>query len=205
MKLVSSNPCRKQSTSGLTLVELMIASSIGLILAGTVVLLLLRAATEQKHGYYDTTVEETAYTLQANIIIVLRVSSSGLGVTLVPGTQVYNGTNILGYNSIYVFKPNSNGTSFATSQIIVNTNNGSVVYVPNVTTPTSTVLWMTNRTGVVLRQLYFMNSLNLDNSQNNSLVTATFLMDDNGVSGQNLTNNDIANIQRSFVVQMRCD
>jgi prepilin-type N-terminal cleavage/methylation domain-containing protein len=204
MKPVSANLRRKHSTSGFTLVELMVASSIGLILAGTVVLLLIQAAKEQRHGFSDTTVEESAYTLQANIINVLRGSSAGLGVTLVPGTEVYSGPKIIGYNSIYVFTPNSNGTSFATSQITVNTNNGSVVYVPNVAAPASKVVWMTNRTGVVLRQLYFLNGNNLDTSKNNSLVSATFLMDDNGFSGQNLTNN-IANIQRSFVVQMRCD
>lgn len=206
MKPASFNSRRKQYTSGFTFVELMVAMSIGLILAGTVVLLLLQAATEQRHGYSDATVEESAYTLQANIINVLRGSSSGLGVTLVPGTEVYNGAGtIVGYNSIYVFKPNSNGTSFATSQITVNTNNGTVIYVPNIAVPANTVLWMTNHTGVVLRQLCFLGSFNLDGSPNNSLVNVSKLqMDDNGYSRQGSTNN-IANIQRSFVVQMRCD
>jgi len=205
MKPVSANSRRRHSTSGLTLVELMIASSIGLILAGSVVLLLIQAAKEQRHGFSDTTVEERAYTLQANIINVLRGSSAGRGVTLVSTTAVVNsvGTTV-GYNSIYVFQPNTNGTSFTTGQITVNPANGSVIYVPDITVPASQVVWMTNSAGVVLRQLYFSNNVNLDGSKNNSLVSTTFLMDDNGFSGQNSTNN-IANIQRSFVVQMRCD
>ena len=204
MKPVSANLRRKHSTNGFTLVELMVASSIGLILGGTVVLLLIQAAKEQQHGFSDTTVEERAYTLQANIINVLRGSSSGRGVTLVSTSQVVSGMNVIGYSSIYVFQPNTNGTSFTTGQITANPANGSVVYVPDVTVPANTVVWMTNGTGVVLRQLYFNNNFNLDGSPNNSLVSATFQMDDNGYSGQNSTNN-IASILRSFVVQMRCD
>lgn len=204
MKPVSLKSRRKQSTSGFTLVELMVASTIGLILTGSVVLLLVQSAREQRHGYSDTTVEERAYTLQANIINVLRGSSAGLGVTLVSTSSVVSGINVIGYSSIYVFKPNTNGTSFTTGRITANLGNGSVVYVPDVTAPANQIVWMTNSTGVVLRQLYFNNSINLDGSKNNSLVSATFIMDDNGFSGQNATNN-IADIQRSFVVQMRCD
>ena len=53
MKPASSNLRREQGTSGFTLVELMVATSIGVILAGTVVLLLIQAVTEQRHGYSD--------------------------------------------------------------------------------------------------------------------------------------------------------
>ena len=63
---------------------------------------------------------------------------------------------------------------------------------------------MTNSPNVVLRRFYFSSSLNLDGSQNNSLVNVTFQMDDNGYSKQNTAYN-IANIYRSFSVQMRCD
>jgi hypothetical protein len=122
---------------------------------------------------------------------------------MVSTSQAWDGPNLLGYNSIYLFKPNSNGTSFATSQITVNTNNGSVIYTPDISVPANKVLWMTNRTGLVLRQLCFKVGQNMDSSQNNALVTATLLMDDNGMSGQ--TTNNIASILRSFMVQMRCD
>lgn len=204
MKPAFSNLRRKHGTSGFTLVELMVAMSIGLILAGTVVLLLIQAATEQRHGYSDATVEESAYTLQANIMSVLRGSSSGRGVTTVSTTAVVVAGVTVGYNSIYVFKPNADGTSFTTSQITANPADGSVVYVPDTATPANKVVWMTNRTSVVLRQLYFHVGANPDGSQNNSLINTKFQMDDNGFSGQNSTNG-VPSIQRDFVVQMRCD
>jgi prepilin-type N-terminal cleavage/methylation domain-containing protein len=204
MKPVSVNLCSNAGRRAFTLVELMVAMSIGVILAGTVVLLLVQAATEERHGYSDMTVEERAYTLQANITSCLRGSSAGLGMTPNNGSQVLSGGYIIGYTSIYVFKPNANGSAFTTAQISADLISGAVVYTPDTSVPANQILWMTNSPGVVLRQLYFMYSGNLDGSQNNQLVNVTFQMDDNGYSQQNATNN-VANIQRSFSVQMRCD
>ena len=73
--------CHPHCRRAFTLVELMVAMSIGVIVAGTVVLLLIQAATEQQRGYSDSTIEERAYTLQANITSCLRGMSSGFGMT----------------------------------------------------------------------------------------------------------------------------
>ena len=204
MKLASTNSWSKPCRRAFTLVELMVAMSVGVILAGTVVLLLVQAATEEQRGYSDTTVEERAYTLQANLTSCLRGMSSGLGMTVSSTNQYFSGTNAIGYTTIYVFQPNTNGTLFTTAKISANLINGAVIYTPDITAPATQTVWMTNSSNVVLRKLYFSNSLNLDGSQNNSLVNVAFQMDDNGYSKQNATNN-VANIQRNFSVQMRCD
>jgi prepilin-type N-terminal cleavage/methylation domain-containing protein len=200
MKLVSDNLRSHACRRAFTLVELMVAASIGVILAGTAVLLLIQAATEQQRGYSDTTLEERAYTLQANITSWLRSGSSSLGMQ--PNSAT--GDDTVGYTSIYVFTPNADGSALTTSQISADLVSGAVVYTRDTSAPANQALWMTNSPGVVLRKLNFKKSANLDGSPNANLVNVIFQMDDNGFSRQNATNN-VADIERSFSVQMRAD
>jgi type II secretory pathway pseudopilin PulG len=193
----------RKTRKAFTLVELMVATAVGVALSGTVVLMLVQSATEQRNGFSDTTVEEKAYTLEANITSCLRSMSADYGITpnyasIVTGT---NG-NPLEYTSISMFYP-TNGT-YIVASISYNATNGQVLYTPNVSTPWAHVLWMTNSTSIALTEFYFSTSLNLDGSQNNSLVNVVFQMNDNGFSQQNPTNNP-ASIFRNFSVQMRND
>ena len=114
-----------------------------------------------------------------------------------------NGTTY-GFTSIYVWKPNADGSSVTQGEITADMANGSVTYIPDVSIPTNQVTWMANNSSVVLHNLYFSYTQKQDGSQNNSLVNVNFIMDDNGYSRQNATKN-VASIQRSFSVQMRCD
>ena len=189
---------------GFTLVELMIAMSVGLVLTGSVVYLLWQSAREEQRGYSDMTVEEKAYVLEANLTSFLRGSSSGYGMTASPTNQFYTGTNFSGYTTIYLWQPNTNGSAFTEGKISADLTNGVVIFTPNISVPAATTVWFTNSANAVLRKLYFFPSLNFDGSANNSLVNVVFQMDDNGFSQQNSTNN-VANIFRSFSVQMRCD
>jgi prepilin-type N-terminal cleavage/methylation domain-containing protein len=205
MKSHPARPGTQSHQRAFTLVELMVAMTVAVGLAGTAVLLLVQTGQEQRRGYADTTVEERAYVLQANLTSCLRGMSSGYGITG-SSTNTVTDTNgvVYGYTSIYLFKPNSDGSSYTAGKISANLNDGSVIYTPNLSAPGSRIVWMTNSPNVVLRRFYFSSSLNLDGSQNNSLVNVTFQMDDNGYSKQNTAYN-IANIYRSFSVQMRCD
>lgn len=204
MKLASVNSSSKIGQQAFTLVELMVAASIGVILAGTVVLLLIQAAKEQLRGFSDMTVEERAYTLQANITSCLRGSSSGNGMQPVAASQVLNGATVIGYKSINIFKPNFDGTAFTVGNITANWDTGEVIYTPDISHPATTTLWMSNSPGVVLKKLYFATHLRLDGSQNNQLAYVNFRMNDNGTSPQNPANN-VADIERSFSVQLRAE
>jgi type II secretory pathway pseudopilin PulG len=204
MKLASFNASSRTCRQAFTLVELLIAMSVGIILAGTVVLLLVQAGTEQQRGYADATVEERAYILQSDLTTCLRGMSSGYGVTFSPTNQAFSGTNFLGYTKIYVFQPNSIGSTFKTGMINADLTTGAVVYTPDILSPGTMTVWLTNSTNVRLGRFYFNTYQNMDGSQNNSLVYVTFQLDDNGYSRQK-TSDNIANIQRSFAVQMRCD
>jgi prepilin-type N-terminal cleavage/methylation domain-containing protein len=205
MKAISARFSTEVRRGGFTLPELMIALGVGLPLAGAVVLLLLQASFEQRYGLADTTVEESAYVLQARITSCLRSMSSSEGLTPDYSSGVYddNGT-LLGYQTVYVFHANTDG-SYTREQISFNPNLGQVVYTPDVSAPANQIVWMTNSPTVALTILCFNTfSPNPDGSMDSSLVNARFHMDDNGYSQQNLTNSP-ASIERSFSVQMRSD
>jgi hypothetical protein len=203
MKTVSVNLANRISRRAFTLAELMVATAVGMGLAGTVLLLLMQAATEQRNGFADTTVEEKAYTLQANITTCLRSMSASAGITPNYSSGLYdtNG-NLLGYQSVFIFYP-SNG-AYTRGSISFDSSSGQVIYTPNVVAPSTQVQWMTNSATAVLTELYFSTSFNLDGSQDNSLVNVAFQMNDNGFSQQNPSNNP-ASIFRNFSVQMRND
>ncbi len=186
-----------------TLVELLVAATVGLGLAGTVVLLLLQSAAEQRDGFADTTVEEQAYVLQANITSCLRSMSANQGMTPNYSSALYNTNgNLLGYQSIFVFSP-SNG-AYITANITFIPSTGQVLYTPDITNPSVQTQWMTNNTSAGVTQLCFSTSFDLDGSVNASLVNVLLQMNDNGFSQQNPANNP-ASIYRNFSVQMRND
>ena len=143
MKTVSTHTAARISASAFTLIELMVATAVGIGLAGTVVLLLVQSATEQRNGFADTTVEEKAYTLQANITACLRSMSASMGLTPDYSSGVMNsGGNLLGYQSVSVFYP-TNG-AYLNASISYNSSSGSVIYTPNVSIPSTRIVWMTN-------------------------------------------------------------
>jgi len=203
MKPASIAIAHRLSRRGFTLVELLIAITVGIGLSGTVVLLLVQSATEQRNGLADMTVEEAAYTLEGNITACLRSMSANQGLTPNYGSGLLdtNG-NLLGYQSVFLFYP-SNGT-YITASISYDPSSGQVLYTSNTSASSTETLWMTNSPTVALTKLYFSTSFNLDGSQNNSLVNVVFQMNDNGFSQQSPINNP-ASIMRNFSVQMRND
>lgn len=179
----------------------MVTSAIGMLLAGTVVLLLVQSAVEQRNGYADTTVEEKAYTLEANITSCLRCMSANQGLTPIYSSGLYNTNGILlGYQSVFVFYP-TNG-AYTTASISYNA--GQVTYTPDVSAPSIQTVWMSNSASSALTELYFSTSFNPDGSPNSSLVNVVFQMNDNGFSQQN-PNNNPASVFRNFSIQMRND
>jgi len=204
MKTASTNIAKRVSRRAFTLVELLVASTVGAGLAGIVVLLLAQSATEARSGFADTTVEEKAYTLQANITSCLRSMSANMGFNPNYASSLTdsNGTTLNEFQTITVFYP-TNG-AYIDATISYNYSTGTVIYTPDDSIPSTTIVWMTNSATARLNKFYFTASANLDTSQNNSLVNVVFEMNDNGFS-QQPQNNNPASVFRSFSVQMRND
>ena len=185
----------------------MIALGVGLPVAGAVVLLLVQAALEQRRGLADTTVDENAYILQARVTSCLRSMSCSGGLTT--SNAVYDAvtSKFLGYQTINGFYANPTNGSFTREQISFNPSSGQAIYTPDMSASANQIVWMTSGQTVALHQLYFNTDDGPDPyslAPNNTLVRVCFEMDDNGYSQQGTTNN-LADIKRSFSVQMRSD
>lgn len=204
MKTAPTNMAARISRRAFTLVELLVATAVGSVLAGTMLLLLCQTAREQRCGFADMTVEEQAYKLQANLTTCLRSMSANQGMTPNYSSGLYNSNgNLLGYQSVFVFYPITNGT-YITGNISYNSASGEVTYTSNVSAPSIQTVWMGKSATAVLTEFCFSSSFNLDGSEDNSLVNVLFQMNDNGFSQQNPVNNP-ASLYRNFSVQMRND
>jgi type II secretory pathway pseudopilin PulG len=203
MNMCQTHYPRRLSSLAFTLVELLVATSIGSMVAGGVVILLCQTSIEQRNGFADMTVEERAYILQSDLATCLRCMSANQGLTPNYSTGVYDGGgNLLGYQSVYVFYPTN--SAYLQGNITYVPSTGSVIYTPDCSSPYNTVTWMSNSATAVLTNMYFSTSLNLDGSQNSSLVNVSFQMNDNGFSRQSPVNNPTS-IYRNFAMQMRND
>jgi prepilin-type N-terminal cleavage/methylation domain-containing protein len=201
MKPACLNLAVRKVRRAFTLVEMLVATAVGSVLGGGMLLLLCQTATEQRYGLSDMTVEEKAYNLQANITACLRSMSANQGMTPDYSSGLYDGSgNLLGYQSVFIFYP-TNG-AYITGNIKYSASTGRVTYTTNILANTAQIVWMSNSPTAALTQFGLTASFNLDGSQNNSLVNVMFQMSDNGYSQQNPTNNP-ASIYRNFSVQMR--
>lgn len=194
----------RRTRAAFTLPEIMIALCIGIGISGTVIFLLFQAAVEQRLGLANATVEQQAQFLQSSIVSCLREKSANQGLSPDYTSAVHDaGGHLLGYQKVFFFSAHSDG-SYTREQITVDPTSGRVAYLPDATKPAASIVWMTNRANVALRQLCFNTSFNPDGSLNASLVNVQFMMDDNGASRQRSGNNTTS-IYRSFAVRMRSD
>ncbi len=190
---------------GFTLPEVLVAGSIGVIITGFIMTLLLDSGAEARMGLGVATVEDQAYYIEGQLTKNLRSMSANQGITPDRSTMCYaaNGA-FLGYQGVYAFQILTNGTT-VTEHIFFDPTHGTVTCVTNTAAvASSTVLWFTNSPNCVVSNLWFNTSANLDGSDNASLVNVVLEMNDNGYAEQNTTNN-CATIYRSFAVQLRGD
>lgn len=194
----------KGARRAFTLPEVMVAGSIGLVITGCIVTLLLDSGIEARLGLGMATVEEKTHVLESQIAMNLRSMSANQGITPDDSTICYSASGAqLGYRGIYAFLTLTNGST-TTEHIAYDPTRGLVTCTPNTASPSQQIVWFTNSSSCVISNLWFNRSLNPDGSLNSSLVNVVIQMSDNGYAQQDPTNN-CAYIYRSFSVQLRGD
>ncbi len=182
---------------GFTLLELMVASSVGTMIAAGSLLLLLESAKEDRRGFADANVEQSASVLQSKLMGYVRVMSATEGVVFATPATGESGT-LLGYKSLIMAR----GPDYPREEISFNPTDGRVLYKPNRGTTAGQIMLMQNGGNVALRILCFSPSLKTDGTPDNALVNVFFKMDDQGFSRRPADQNP-ASICRSFSVRMR--
>lgn len=203
MKELNRDPLSKdRCCRGFTMVELLVASSVAALVAGTAMLLLIQSAKENRRGVADATVEQVSSDLQNKIIQYLRVMSASEGVVFSSPATNPSGT-LLGYQSIIVAR--GPAPDYPRQQISFNPGTGRVLYKSNLSSTNAAAILVQTNSRAVVRVLSFTPSLKTDGTPDNALVNVLIKMDDNGSSGRfgSSRSNNPANVWRSFAVKMR--
>jgi prepilin-type N-terminal cleavage/methylation domain-containing protein len=184
---------------GFTLIELLVAASVGIMVIGTPIMLLIESAREERRGLADATAEQAAAKLQNQILGYVRAMSAQEGVVFsVPATDSGGETN--GFRSIILAR--GPAPDYPREQISFDAGAGRVLYYPNRLLPDTAIVMMQNQSNVVVRQVNFSPSLKMDGTVDNALINVLIQLDDNGCSGRSVMPNP-ASIWRTFSVRMR--
>lgn len=182
-----------------TLVELLIASSIGLLIAGGVMLLLIESTKEMYRDVADETVQQAAGDLESKLARCLRGMSAAESVVFAtPASSTGPGTNW--FRRIIVARGPAPG--FPREEIRFDTNSAAALYFPNRLLTNNTVLLQSRAGSYALRDLYFYPSFEEDGTLDSSLIYVVFDIDDDGYSRTPGAAN-FAKVQRTFAVKMR--
>jgi hypothetical protein len=185
---------------GFTLVELVVASGVGMLIAGGGMLLLVEASKETYRGMADATVEQAASDLESRIFRCLRSMSASEGVVYTtPGSVGPGGYQ--GYQRIIVARGPT--PDYPREELRFDASAAQAVYLPNRSISSTSQLFMNSRSNVVvLRNLCFFPSFKQDGTPDNSLVNVVVEVDDAGYARRSGSVNP-ARIQRTFAVKMR--
>ncbi len=193
---------RLKAASGFTLVELMVASGVGLLVVGAASLMLLQSAREDRRVLADATVQQAANVLESKLMALLRLMSATQSAAF--AQPVFDsGGNLLGFQCLVV----SRGAppDYTPEEIVFQPATGRVVHYANcASTNNPDLLWATN-SSLALRRMDFLPSLKPDGTSDTSLINVTIDLDDNGYSQRQLYNasTNAATIWRTFSVKMR--
>src|SRR5689334_16325372 len=128
MKLFSFRRGGAANRRGFTLAEFMIASGVGSLIAGSVMLMLVEGMKEEYRSLADTTVEQAASDLQSKTIHYLRGMSASEGVVYT--TPVTNaGAVYPGYERIVIAR--GPAPDYPREELRFDPTNSRAIYCPN--------------------------------------------------------------------------
>lgn len=201
MKIFSSNSGKWRT--GFTLVEVLIASSLGVLVSGAVMVLFLETARENYRALADQGVEHAASLLQDRILAHLRSMSARAG--LVYRAPVIQEEVAVGYRRVTASR--GMPPDFPREELQFDSVGGRMLYfkdASNTNSENATVLLQSKVGSYRLREACFFPSLKIDGTPDNSLVNVILVLDDDGSSRSRPTGNPIS-VERTFSVRLRND
>jgi hypothetical protein len=187
---------------GFTLVEMMVATTIAIMIAGPTLLLLLQAARTNASVFSDMTLDEAANTLQSQLVSQIRALGGGGGsqaaiYTNLPGVWAPPG---LSYCLRVPYQMTSVGST-TIAQIAYDPNRGTVSYCPDYTTTANQQVFLGPSANVTVALFGFFPSIkgNGDNTLDLTLVNVQMELIHTMMYPTPVTNT----VWRTFSVRMR--
>lgn len=178
--------------SAMTLVEVLIASSVGIMVLGALLMLVTVVAKEQRRQMVDSNLQQEANLLEDKITRLVRSMSASQAVIV--GEPITAGAPF--YRKIII----SQGiTPVPREQIAYDSVNRTCIHLANTSAPTVQDVLNKPTYVAVLRNMYFFISEKNDGAPDASAVSVFFQMDDNGSGARKKTNS----VTRSFTATMR--
>jgi hypothetical protein len=178
--------------AGMTLTEVVMASSIAIVVVGSLLAIVHLVAVQQREGLVAANLQEQADLLEDKITRLIREMSATQAVAL--GAPVSAGSPF--YRSIIVAQ---GAPPVAREQLIYNPNAYTCAHIPNTSSPVVQETYYTNSSTAVLRDMYFYISEKNDGAPDASAITVVFKLDDNATGERSRTNV----LSRSFTATMR--
>jgi Tfp pilus assembly protein PilV len=183
---------RRRCAAGLSLIEVLISSSIGLFVVAGLLTLISVVAKEQRREMINANLQQKANLLEDKITRLIRAMSGTESVVL---ADPIDGNGVF-YKSIIIARGPS---PTAREKLSYNAQTLSCAHTPNTAYPWTTNSCFTPTTVAVLRNLYFFISEKPDGAPDGTAVTVYFRMDDNAMGFLNKTNS----VTRTFTATMR--
>ena len=184
---------------GSSLVEILIASSIALLVVGAFMLLILETSTEQRWGIVETQLHSQAGLLQDRLTRLLRQMSAT--ESSIYGDPVQNGAPI--YRRLIVAEGEAPATP--RQELVYVPNSMTLIHDPDRNVGGNEVVLMQSASPVKLRTLYFFPSMKPDGTPDSASINIHFELDDDGASGRFNPDGSSrpVSVVRTFTVAMR--
>jgi type II secretory pathway pseudopilin PulG len=190
---------RNRRRAGMTLVEVLFASAIGVTIIAGLMVLMLDVVREQRKTLADASLEQAAGNLQDQLSRAVRGMSATESV-IFGDRAVENGAGV--YRKIIVAK--GQAPDYPREEIAFRTTDNSVVYDPNRAVVGDEICFFKTNAVVAIRKLFFYPSLKSGGVPDSSTLNIWLEMDDCGASGRRMGDAFKTNtIVRTFTVKMR--
>lgn len=187
------------STSAMAIVEMVLASAVGVLVLGALLTLVMEVAKEQRRGMVDSSLETEANLLEDKLNRLLRSMSSAESVL----TSDPIATGSVFFRKIIIARGQT--PTYPREEIAYDSTLCKLVHDPTRSASGDEVTLMQGTNSIVLRNCYFFLGTKVDGSLDSSAVSVFLQFDDNCNAMRRNADRSLRRTQatRVFTVKMR--
>lgn len=199
-----AQPCRRSCGArserrAFTLVELLVGASLGVLLTGFMMGMVIQVVKEQRRELVDATLQYKADDLEEKLARLIRSMSAN--ETIILGDPLSSGSPF--YRRIIVAMGQT--PTYARQQLIYDPTAMTLTQDPDITMSSNEILLFKSTPMAKLRNMYFFTSVKSDGVADSSALNIYLQFDDDGFAGRKNPNGTLkrSQVTRYFTVKMR--